>query len=413
MQTDCSLSAARCDEGLQVDDDHSASGSSRDSISFHPVTGGAVLFNAANGKLYALNPVAGLTWLCLRDGLSPAESTLALSNGFAIEHALAAEWFQNSVQLFRRLGLLANGHHTDVDRWRDISQTVAALGPPSLRPGRGVEYRLFEHHVRINAPDDLRSAIDSLLGRLRIDMSTPPRVASGLQIDIVATGEGWDITLDGKVELRCETTSVVAEVERLLIQSVVPATPHLLTLHAAAVQRDGRTLLLVGPSGSGKTTLSLALARAGWSFGSDEIVLLGRGFDLRPSPLPPCIKSDAFPFVETWFPELRSTLAHRRYGRLVKYLPVDFSPFVPTPVHVVFPHYDLRSGGDIRCIDAFAGLERLLKQCVFIAPGFRPDDVGQLLRWHDGLHYLDLTYDDCETAVALLTSIFMDNSQPP
>jgi hypothetical protein len=235
-----------------------------------------------------------------------------------------------------------------------------------------------------------------------------PGEAARLQIDIVAGGAAWDIALDGQLESRCETAAVVAEVERLLLQAVVPATPHLMTLHAAALQRNGRTLLLAGPSGSGKTTLSLALAKAGWSFGSDEIVLLGHALDLRALPLPPCIKSDTFPLIATWFPELRGTPAHCRYGKLIKYLPIESSPFISASVHVVFPRYALHGAGNIQAMDTFAGLERLLAQCVFVPPGFRHDHVAQLLRWHDGLHYFDLAYDDCETAVALLASIISD-----
>jgi hypothetical protein len=96
---------------------------------------------------------------------------------------------------------------------------------------------------------------------------------SDIEIDILPHGNRWDIVAGGQLEETCEARSIVAEVERLLIQRVVPATPHLLTLHAAALQRGGRAWLLTGLSGAGKTTLSLALSRAGWSFGSDEIVL--------------------------------------------------------------------------------------------------------------------------------------------
>ena len=42
----------------------------RAEASFHPVAGGGVLFDAAQGRLYALNPAAGMAWLCMRDGLS-------------------------------------------------------------------------------------------------------------------------------------------------------------------------------------------------------------------------------------------------------------------------------------------------------------------------------------------------------
>jgi hypothetical protein len=49
----------------------------------------------------------------------------------------------------------------------------------------------------------------------------------------------------------------------------------LFSLHAACLAgTDGRGVLLAGPSGSGKSTLTLALARAGMAFLSDDVVFL-------------------------------------------------------------------------------------------------------------------------------------------
>ena len=52
------------------------------------------------------------------------------------------------------------------------------------------------------------------------------------------------------------------------------------SLHAACLAGDdGRGVLLAGPSGSGKSTLALALARAGMSFLSDDVVFLAHDGD--------------------------------------------------------------------------------------------------------------------------------------
>lgn len=48
-------------------------------------------------------------------------------------------------------------------------------------------------------------------------------------------------------------------------------------LHAAALMRDGRGLLLVAESDSGKSTAALNLVREGWNYLSDDTVLLRAG----------------------------------------------------------------------------------------------------------------------------------------
>jgi HprK-related kinase A len=67
-----------------------------------------------------------------------------------------------------------------------------------------------------------------------------------------------------------------------------------LLLHAGAVERDGRALLLTGDSGAGKSTLSALLGERGWRFMGDEFALLdlacGR---LHPFPRAVSLKNDA------------------------------------------------------------------------------------------------------------------------
>jgi len=47
-----------------------------------------------------------------------------------------------------------------------------------------------------------------------------------------------------------------------------------LLLHASAVEKDGKALVMTGESGSGKSTLSAMLGYMGWRFMGDEFVLL-------------------------------------------------------------------------------------------------------------------------------------------
>ena len=57
------------------------------------------------------------------------------------------------------------------------------------------------------------------------------------------------------------------------LQMALGARRYLL-LHASAVERDGRAVLMTGISGAGKSTLATVLAAQGWRFMGDEFALL-------------------------------------------------------------------------------------------------------------------------------------------
>lgn len=78
-------------------------------------------------------------------------------------------------------------------------------------------------------------------------------------------------------------------------------------LHAGGLCRDGRALLLPGTSGAGKSTLTLALARAGFGFMSDDTLFLAR----RPGGLKVLAFPDEIDLTDEtvgFFPELAPLL---------------------------------------------------------------------------------------------------------
>ena len=81
----------------------------------------------------------------------------------------------------------------------------------------------------------------------------------------------------------------------------------LFPLHAAGLALDDRGILLAGTSGAGKSTLSVALARAGFAFLSDDTVFLeadAPGWRVRAFPDQIDLCADAADL----FPELRRTI---------------------------------------------------------------------------------------------------------
>ncbi len=90
---------------------------------------------------------------------------------------------------------------------------------------------------------------------------------------------------------------------------------HLL-LHASAVERDGKVLVMTGLSGSGKSTLSAILAENGWRFFADEFALLGmEDGHIHPFPRLVSLKNSAIPAMEHVIDD------KRRFGPLLKDTP--------------------------------------------------------------------------------------------
>ncbi len=76
-----------------------------------------------------------------------------------------------------------------------------------------------------------------------------------------------------------------------VFRTILDRIDRFVVLHAAALERDGRALLLSGPSGSGKTTLSLALLERGFRLLSDDFAPIERSTGLvHPFPKSPRIR---------------------------------------------------------------------------------------------------------------------------
>ena len=74
------------------------------------------------------------------------------------------------------------------------------------------------------------------------------------------------------------------DVELALVRYAMELAPDILVLHSAALEKDGRSVLIVGEAGAGKTTLSLLLRTEGWTLLSDDLA----PFHLPTSRLLPC-----------------------------------------------------------------------------------------------------------------------------
>ena len=116
-----------------------------------------------------------------------------------------------------------------------------------------------------------------------------------------------------------------------------------LALHAGAVVRDGRVLLLPGQSGSGKSTLTAWLTSRGCSYLTDELVLLPARGELQTLACtrPLCIKHGAAPIVKGLLPPGQEAALEDDQGLILphRHLNPVFAPTTRPPGLLLFPVY--------------------------------------------------------------------------
>lgn len=162
------------------------------------------------------------------------------------------------------------------------------------------------------------------------------------------------------------------------LQMALGARRHLL-LHASAVERDCRAVLMTGVSGAGKSTLATLLAARGWRFMGDEFVLLDPATGLLHAfPRLISLKNAAIPAAEAAWPDARM-------GPLMAATPKgDIRHMVPdaraiaamdrpaTPALLLFPRYgDAAAVRPVPPAEAFVRMTQASTNYVALGePGF-------------------------------------------
>lgn len=133
-----------------------------------------------------------------------------------------------------------------------------------------IRLRLLDAVVEIRTDDDAAAHLLSLLwSQMTTDETGEPDRTYVVARDAAS---GWVATAGGDVEAIHETLWGVTDALRFQMLELCEARlERFVTLHAAAVARDDRVVLLAGESGAGKTTLTLALLDAGWTYLSDDL----------------------------------------------------------------------------------------------------------------------------------------------
>jgi hypothetical protein len=203
-----------------------------------------------------------------------------------------------------------------------------------------------------------------------------------------AGGHAWADAIRGEAEARVSLASVTAPGFREgvldhLVLFLVTSRDRC-PLHAGAITRSGKALLLAGPSGLGKSSLTYAAMRAGFQVLADDVVYVERVPGARLWSMPPRIHLP--PTAARHFPELAgSEVTVRPNGREKICVPVLPTMRAPVPWE----------GEAALCLLVASTVDRNPER---VPPADALAEMRATLQ--EGFHRFDDVLDDCVQLVA-------------
>ncbi len=224
-----------------------------------------------------------------------------------------------------------------------------------------------------------------------------------------AVAIGGDYVLPDAAPLPLALGLLAAEMG-MNLQMALGHKRHLL-LHAAAVERGGKAVLMTGNSGAGKSTLAALLGERGWRFLGDEFALVdlddGR---IHPFPRPVSLKNEALGLFEGVDPTRLGPILEGTPKGTIRHLRPNPEALArmdepAIPALLVFPRFGRDLESAVRPVGAAEVFVRLTQASTnYVALGEPAFDlVGRRLL---SLPVRAIDYSDSATGVALVERLW-------
>ena len=228
-----------------------------------------VLFNPQDRRLHVLNETAAAVWDSLDRHTTFGQLADDLAIAFGTSASVIRADLERMVDRFVADGLMGDGRAVDEP------------APRTARPGGPTAVRVDALGSVIDVviePGPVAAAVADMLAPLRSGRAADAWIHAGPD----ATGM-WRVTTSAGGDQRVGTEMgtalrVIGEVNHV---AVAGAADHLV-MHAGAVARDGRAVVLPGSSNRGKSTLTTALVRDGFGYLTDEAAAIDATGTCRP-----------------------------------------------------------------------------------------------------------------------------------
>ena len=386
-------------------------------VSVHFIGDGSLLFHAGRQELYEANTTATYIWCCLAEGLGPEEAAQSLSQEFELDRTVADGYVAQILREWSDRNLLGGGSANE-DFFFNHLDPFPSYQAPVDRDGLATavfqerDYRLLDSRIRVAFADRcLHDWIHPVIGHL--ECAEKAREADR---SYRVTWHGDQIILLEDGLPVCDAHALDAIAPAVKGHMVVRALQHcagLCAIHAGALLRGGRCLLLPGKSGHGKSTLTAALAARGFDLlGDDTTVLVKGDLSARAVPMGVCVKQGSWDLLRPFYPQIDGLAIHHRCDdKIVRYLMPDGVATRPRPEQswpvswIVFPNYQLDAQTRLTPMAPADALRRLMIGFCPIFGKLTAEEIAQLVQWIEGIACYELSLSGLDQAITLLEDL--------
>lgn len=349
------------------------------------VKGQDILFSPALRAIFKLSDHAAEIWRLLERGEPPAAIALTISASYGLDPHEAARHVTTMLEECEKLGLVRPSRPLpSVSSDEPVTQLLAVAGI----------------HIRIVYPAGFTHPTISVFRHLEVRADT-----AGILLELVEHGGCIHLFRKGKWKLSCSPDELATALKSVVLTEVLNQASFELAVHAAALLRNDRMLLLCGHPGAGKTTLTLALASGAFEFAGDDVALLNKRANCIGLPFAPAVKSGAWPIVAGYCPDLKTAAVFRRPDRKrVRYpVPKKFVLHSPRPVGwVLLLHRTLHADCSLELVDPADSLRSLLNGAFARGNELTSTGFCALTKIIENAVVFRLTYSRLQDAVDLI-----------
>lgn len=374
--------------------------------------GGGAIYHRNTGTLLVVNRAAKLVWDMRAKGYGQEQIAFAFSQCFDVSEEHALQDVTRILSLVKDSTASNDGAKTD-NQAGEVDARLSALPVhrPVLLEDCGV-FRFGDSKIRVLS--NVAAVDSSYFARFKHRAIDHDTEADALEVAEIESG--CQVTYRGKVVREVPTTAQINPVvTQFLIGLEHPQNPLLAYCHAAAVSREGHSLLMPGGTGVGKSTLTGFLVANGFAYLGDDINAIGEE-TYALFPLPSClsIKSGSWEILSQFYPQISKLPTLRRYGRSMRYIEPENNyltiPAAAAPSAIIFPAYDASKCTRVTSLSPLQTMARLLEAETTLFAPVTPEKLAKWSRFVEQTPAYELTYADLLGALRAVEGILADRS---